>query len=287
MPPAAALHTEAMDQLEQTVKLIRGVLAQELLGTYLHGSAVLGGLRPASDLDVLAVTRKSLDVRKRRALVEGLLEISGLTATVRPVELTVVVQSEVRPWRFPPIGDLLYGEWLREELQESGPPPPSPMPDLAIALTMVLAGDRPLTGPPPAQLLAPVPHANLAQASVAGIPELLDDLADDTRNVLLTLARIWTTLGTGKIEPKDAAADWALAHLPQEHRPALEHARYLYRNCHYEEETWSPELKAQVRPLVDEVLARIDSLRRQDGSPDQPPPTHSSPRTAPPADHLT
>ncbi|MEU9567309.1 aminoglycoside adenylyltransferase family protein [Streptomyces sp. NPDC048161] len=250
-----------MDQLKQVVGLVRGVLAPDLLGTYLHGSAVLGRLNPASDLDILAVTRQSLDGRKRRALLEGLLEISGLTATVRPVELTVVVQSEVRPWRFPPVGDFLYGEWLREELRESGPPQPGPMPDLALVLTMALAGDRPLTGPPSAQLLDPVPHTDLVRASVAGIPELLDSLADDTRNVLLTLARVWATLATGRIEPKDAAADWALSRLPPEHRPVLEHARYLYRNCHYAEETWSHELTAQVRPYVNEVLIRIDELR--------------------------
>ncbi|WP_443075604.1 aminoglycoside adenylyltransferase domain-containing protein [Streptosporangium sp. NBC_01469] len=70
-------------------------------------------------------------------------------------------------------------------------------------------------------------------------------------------------LATGKIKSKDAAAGWALAHLPPEHRRVLEHARYLYRNCHYEDESWSHELKAQVRPHVDEVLTHIDNLRRQ------------------------
>ncbi len=255
--------TGVMDQLEQTVGLVRDVLAPELLGTYLHGSAVLGGLAPASDLDILAVTRRSLDDRERRALLRGLLEISGLTAAVRPVELTVVVQSEVRPWRTPPTGDFLYGEWLRDELRASGPPRPGAMPDLALVLTMVLAGDHPLTGPPPAELLDPVPHADLVRASVAGIPELLDELTDDTRNVLLTLARVWTTLATGEIRPKDAAADWALARLSPEHRPVLEHARHLYLNCHYADETWSDELKARVRPHVDEVLTHIGKLHGQ------------------------
>ncbi|GAA1388201.1 aminoglycoside adenylyltransferase family protein [Kitasatospora putterlickiae] len=250
-----------MDQLQQTVRLVRDVLASELLGTYLHGSAVLGGLRAASDLDVLAVTRRSMDDRQRRELTEGLLEISGLSATVRPVELTVVVRSEVRPWRFPPTGDFLFGEWLREELQRGEPPRPGPMPDLALALTMVLAGGHPLTGPPPGRLLDPVPHADLVRACVMGIPALLDDLADDTRNVLLTLARVWTTLATGEIRSKDAAADWALVRLPPEHRPVLEHARNLYRDTHYDEETWSHELKARVRPHVAEVLARVDGLR--------------------------
>ena len=40
-----------------------------------------------------------------------------------------------------------------------------------------------------------------------GVPSLMADLADDTRNVLLTLARIWTTVATGEIRSKDEAAD--------------------------------------------------------------------------------
>lgn len=261
--PVVVRRADGMEQLDRTVGLVRDVLGPELLGAYLHGSAVLGGLAPASDLDVLAVTRRSLEERSRRTLLEGMLEISGLSPTVRPVELTVVVQSEVRPWRYPPAGDFLYGEWLREELQASGPPRPEPMPDLALVLAVVLAGDHPLTGPPAAELLDPVPHADLVRASVQGIPELLDELADDTRNVLLTLARIWTTLATGEIRPKDAAADWALSRLPPEHRPVLEHARNLYLTCHYQDEVWSEELKAQVRPHVDHVLSHIDRLRPQ------------------------
>ncbi|MET8836795.1 DUF4111 domain-containing protein [Micromonospora sp. NPDC004540] len=135
------------------------------------------------------------------------------------------------------------------------------MPDLALLITMVLAGDHPLAGPPPAQVLDPVPHPDLVRATVAGIPGLLRDLADDTRNVLLTLARIWTTLATGEIRSKDAAADWALAHLPPEHRPVLRHARELYLHRRYAEESWSDELLAQVRPHADQVLAEIDRLR--------------------------
>ncbi|RYF61905.1 MAG: DUF4111 domain-containing protein [Comamonadaceae bacterium] len=252
-----------MNQLEKIVGFVRDVVGPQLLGMYLHGSAVLGGLAPASDLDVLAVVRRSLDERRRRALVEGLLEISGLTHTVRPVELTVVVQSEVRPWRFPPIGDFLYGEWLRDELQRSGPPRPNPMPDLALVLTMVLAGNHPLSGPPPAELLDRVPHADLVRASVEGIPELLSDVDDDIRNVLLTLARIWTTIATGKIHTKDAAADWAVAHLASEHRPVLEHAKSLYLTCRYQDEVWTEGLKTQVRAHVNAVLTNIDRLRQQ------------------------
>ncbi|TDD80782.1 aminoglycoside adenylyltransferase family protein [Actinomadura rubrisoli] len=258
--PGPIADTGRVDQIQEVVGLVGDVLGSKVIGGYLHGSAVFGGLKPASDLDVLVVSRRSLDDQERRALLEGLFNLSGFTGGLRPVELTVVVQSEVRPWRFPPTVDFQYGEWLRDELKASGPPQPEPMPDLALLITMVLACDHSLTGPPPAQVLAPVPHADLIRASMAGIPALLDDLDDDTRNVVLTLARIWATLATGEIKSKDAAADWALTRLPPEHRPVLEHAKNLYLASRYSEETWSDNLKAQIRPHVDKLLTEIKRL---------------------------
>ncbi|WP_327721370.1 aminoglycoside adenylyltransferase family protein [Streptomyces sp. NBC_00490] len=249
-----------MTQVQEIVGLVGGVLGAEAIGVYLHGSSVLGGLRPASDVDVLVVSRRRMGARDRRALLDGLLRISGSGAEARPIELTVPVQSEVRPWRYPPTVDFLYGEWLRAEYEAGEVPQPEPMPDLALLITMVLTGDRPLTGPSPAKILDPVPRTDLVRASAAGIPGLLDDLDSDTRNVVLTFARIWTTLATGRITSKDAAADWALARLPPEHRAVLEHARQLYLNCTYSEERWSVALRAQVRPHLDRVLAEIDRL---------------------------
>ncbi|MDG5806041.1 aminoglycoside adenylyltransferase family protein [Streptomyces ossamyceticus] len=250
-----------MNQVREIVGLVGGVLGQDVIGTYLHGSSVLGGLRPASDVDVLVVSRRRMDERDRRTLLGGLLRISGDGNKARPAEVTVVVRSEVRPWRYPPTGDFLYGEWLRAAYEAGEVPRPEPMPDLALLVTMALAGDHPLTGPRPAQVLDPVPRADLVRASVAGIPGLLDDLRSDTRNVLLTFARIWSTLATGRITSKDAAADWALARLPPEHRAALEHARQLYLYRPYSEENWSDALRARVGPHVDHVLAEIDRLR--------------------------
>ncbi|MEV7644108.1 aminoglycoside adenylyltransferase family protein [Streptomyces rubiginosohelvolus] len=254
-----------MNQLRETVGWAEGVLGGNLVGAYLHGSSVLGGLKPASDVDVLLVSRRSMDEQERRALLEGLLSISGSGDTARPVELTVVVQSEVRPWRYPPTCDFLYGEWLRAEYEAGTVPRSEPMPDLALLISMTLTGDAPLTGPRPAQVLDPVPHADLVRASVAGIPELLDDLEGDTRNVLLTLARVWATLATGRIMPKDAAADWAVGQLPPEHRAVLEHARQLYLTCSYAEESWSEALGTRVRPHVDGVLAEIERLSSSAG----------------------
>ncbi|PNG23204.1 aminoglycoside adenylyltransferase family protein [Streptomyces cahuitamycinicus] len=238
---------------DHLVQLLRTILGASLLGVYLHGSATLGGLRPHSDVDVLAVVREPTSHEQRRLLTEELLKVSGVGEGLRPVELTVVVQDGVRPWRYPPACEFLYGEWLREDFERGMTPAPGPNPDLAPVLTMVLLADAPLLGPGPAELLDPVPAADLRRAIVAGVPELMEQLAADTRNVLLTLARVWSTLDTGGIRSKDAAAEWAAGRLPAEHRPVLARARGVYLGD--EEERWGD---LDVRSCAEYLVRVID-----------------------------
>jgi streptomycin 3"-adenylyltransferase len=119
---------------------------------------------------------------------------------------------------------------------------------------MVLRADAPLYGPAPAALLDPVPPADLRRAIVSGVPQLMAELDTDTRNVLLTLARVWTTLVTGGIRSKDAAADWALERLPAGHRPVLARARAVYLGD--EEEHWE-DLRPRVRPCAGFLVRAI------------------------------
>jgi Domain of unknown function (DUF4111) len=121
-------------------------------------------------------------------------------------------------------------------------------PDLAVLITMLLAADRPLYGPAPATIFDPVPAVDLRRTTLAAADEVLRDLDGDTRNVLLTLARVWATLETGETLPKDRAATWALERLPQECRPVLERARDHYLEGSYG--TWD-DVRDDVRACAD------------------------------------
>ena len=260
------MRTEDDEQLRRVVAVIEQVLGEETLGAYLLGSAVMGGgLRPASDLDVFAVLRRRTSREEKVALVDALLAISGRiteTGRWRRVELTVVVQSEVRPWRYPPSMDFQYGDWLRDEFENGNVEPwrTRVNPDLAVLITMVILANRPLLGPPPAVLLDTVPSADLREAAVHGIESLRKDIATDTRNVLLTFARIWATVVTGTIRSKDAAADWALNRLPDQYRPALARARAGYLAD--EQETWSRVALSDAIRYVDYVVSELRRVPR-------------------------
>jgi streptomycin 3"-adenylyltransferase len=206
------------------------------------------------------VTTRPATGPERRALLDGLLAISGWARRApgdRPVELTLVVASDVRPWRYPPVVDFLYGDWLRRDYEAGLVPGREPSPDLAILLAQARAADRPLLGPPAGELLDPVPPADVRAACLHGIPGLLADLEPDTANVVLTLARIWTTLATGEIRAKDAAADWVLDRLPEEHRAVLRRARDVYLG--EADDRWD-DLEAAVRSHADHVVAEIRCL---------------------------
>ena len=159
--PRPAIDPRAAAQIDAIVAIVQGVLGADALAAYLYGSAVQGGLKPASDIDVFVVSRRPTTLIEKRGLIDRLLAISGSHAAAGParsVELTMAVRSEVRPWRYPPLLDLQYGDWLRGEFERGELPPwPTPNPDLAVLITIVLRDGRPLFGPPPADVLDPVP----------------------------------------------------------------------------------------------------------------------------------
>jgi len=254
------------DQCGRVVALVRELLGEAVVGVYLHGSAVLGGLKPTSDLDVLVVANRSMTPDERRELIGLLVPISGRgdpTGRSRSIGLEVVVLADVRPWIYPPRLELQYGDWWRDEFERGNFSPwESPNPDLALLLEVVLQADHPLFGPPPSEVLDPIPSGDLRRAMLDSIPALLSYLDGDERNVVLTFARIWTTLATGLIRSKDAAADWAIPLLPPEHRPVLALARDIYLGD--APEAWG-DLFPRVRPHVDHV---IDEIRRVAASSD-------------------
>ena len=253
------------EQLRRLVGVVRDALGERVVGAYLHGSAVLGGVRPRSDIDVLAVSPRPTTQVEKRHLVERLIAVTGTTDPGPPwtVELTIVVASEINPWRYPPRLDFQYGERVRLAFRDGNYAPWEERdPDLALLITVALQGDRPLLGPRPAEVFDPVPPSDVVRAMVDGLDALSGRLPTDTRNVLLTLARIQCTLATGEIRSKDRAADWVLERLPEDGRAVLARARAIYLG--EEEEHWDdlgPRVVATAGRMADEIRrASVEGL---------------------------
>jgi len=254
-----ASRAAAAAQTEQVLRLVREIFGRDVLGAYQHGSAVLGGVQPTSDVDILVITGRLATPAERRRLADGLMAISAPFPPPGPercVEVTVVAQPQVQPWRYPPTFDLQYGEWLRKRFErgDSVLLRPTVNPDLTVLLTIVLLGDQPLFGPPPGTLLGPVPAADCRRAMAGDLDRLMDEFEGDPRNILLTLARVWQTLATGVISRKDRAAEWAQERLPSAHRQLMERARAMYLG--HQADDW-PRLASEGRATAEHLTSQI------------------------------
>ena len=220
------------DEAVRALEAINEILGNAVLGVYLYGSAVAGGLRNDSDVDILVVVKHRLSQIEREALSKGLLLISGKRSdidSVRSLEITVVNHEDAVPWKYPPRKEFIYGEWLRAKFERGLISEPEDDPDLAIILYQVRQNSVPLTGPDASAVLDAVPMMDIRRAMKDCLQSLLDWLKGDERNVILTLARIWVTAVTGEILPKDEAAKWAIPRLPQEQADLLDLAGKAYR----------------------------------------------------------
>jgi streptomycin 3"-adenylyltransferase len=243
-----------LSQAREVSAEIGRILGRQVIATYLYGSAVEGGLRPDSDLDILVLTTTSLDEATRGEVIGAALALSGGSGK-RPLELTVVALEDVVPWRYPPRLEMQYGEWLRAEALAGDPLGPVTSADLAVLLTQVRGRSFPLSGPAADTVFDPVPTGDLRRAMVDSLPSLLPDLGGDERNVILTLARMWITTETGEIVPKDVAADRLLVRgTRSSSRRVLELARDAYRGDVVDD--WA-ELAGEISEFVKEARAVV------------------------------
>ena len=228
-----AVPAEISVQLSLALNAIERHLESTLLAVHLYGSALDGGLKPYSDIDLLVTVAARLDETVRQALVVDLLEISaspGQSEALRALEVTIVVHGDVVPWRYPARRELQFGEWQRKDILAGIFEPATTDVDLAILLTKVRQHSLALAGSAAEDFFNPVPEGDLFKAlsDTLKLWNSQPDWEGDERNVVLTLSRIWYSAATGKIAPKDIVANWAMERLPDQHKPVLLEARQAY-----------------------------------------------------------
>lgn len=252
---------EIQEQISQCLTLLKDVFGKDLLGVYLHGSLIVGGLQKYSDIDIFIVSGRPTTHEERSKLVANILQISGIyqKSSKPPIEMMIVVKSEINPWHYPPRFDFQYGDWLRTEFEAGNiePWPTREMPDLAVLITQVLLANKILLGPKPDQLLSKIPYRDFLAATNNALTTLMTDLGYDTRNVLLTYARMWSTMATDELRSKPDAAVWAVNHLPQEYKPVMERACAI---CIGEENEYWDDIKTLIQPCADYMVSQINKI---------------------------
>jgi hypothetical protein len=189
---------------------LRRLLGEQLLGAWLIGSGALGGaVAEQSDLDVVAVCARASSPTKLHQLVAALTE-EAMTWPVRGLEFVLYPRAAVATPSPTPQFALNLNVGRRMPLHLSTDPAAEPAHWFVVDLAILRDHGVALLGPPPAELVAPVPRAWLLDA-------LGQSLAWHAANepvlhqTVLNAGRAWRYAVEGAWSSKDAAAGWALA----------------------------------------------------------------------------
>ncbi|WP_249690723.1 aminoglycoside adenylyltransferase domain-containing protein [Stappia sp. WLB 29] len=238
------------EQAQAVLAILQTEADMPLAGLYLHGSAVAGGLRPHSDLDLLAVVDRPPEAPARRRLLEALLGISApYPAPVggpRCLELMVFDRSALARLSAAMESTFVYGEWLREAFEAGDVPQPLADPEHTLVLAQAHRQAVPIAGPTATDLLPEIGIAQVREAMRRLLPGLVEGLDGDARNVVLTLARMWWTAGTGAFLSKDEAAEKAAAAFGGSTGEVLRAARHAYLGLAGDAELGPPALLREV-----------------------------------------
>lgn len=192
MTSSVAIAPELRPYLEALVERLREVA--ELDAVYLLGSGALGGFDPgSSDVDVVAVTARSLALDERRALAEA---AESLPVPARKLELAVYPRGG-EDWEV----NLNTGEHVSFDVADE--------PAFWFVLDRAIAEEQavPLLGPPWSELFEPVPREAVVDALTQAL-EWQEREEPTGRSSVLNTCRAWAWLETGEWLPKPAAAAW-------------------------------------------------------------------------------
>lgn len=251
-----------LDQFEQvpaTIAALHGTLGNCLRAVYLHGSAVSGGLRPQSDIDLLVVVDRRMTQSERAELSSSLLKLSGRHPStpggLRSLEVMVFSHPDLAAGRFPAQAEYVFGEWLRNAFEAGETSMPAQNAEFTLVLAQAQQEAITLFGPDRDAFLPAIPMIEVRNGMRELLPELLRGLREDTRNVLLTLARIWYTAENQTFVSKDEAASWAIPQLSDRSAVTLNHARRAYLG--EVDDNWS-RLQDGVACLAEELTSKVD-----------------------------
>jgi hypothetical protein len=188
--------------------VLRGLLGDDLVAAWLIGSGALGGVSAAqSDVDVVAVCAAPLAGEVERALVDRLAALA-MTWPLRGLELVLYTRAAVaEPARVPRwelnlnVGPAMDGHLSRDPAAE-------PSHWFVLDLDILRGHGRILTGPPPAELVGPLPRRWVLEAVRASLLWHTEHEPNRSQSVL-NACRGWRFAEAGVWSSKRDAAAWA------------------------------------------------------------------------------
>ena len=211
----------------------RQILGDNLVGIYLHGSAVMGCFNPdKSDIDFLVVVKEEPSDTMKRAFMDMVVTLSE-AGPAKGIEMSIVERSVCNPFVYPTPFVLHFSEghrtWYRDNPEDYIKKMKGADKDLAAHITVIRARGVCLYGAPIEEVFGEVPAEDYMDSLWYDIADAEEDIAEDTMYLTLNLARVLAFQKDGSVLSKKEGGEWGLKNLPEKYHNLLLAALSEYR----------------------------------------------------------
>jgi len=240
------------------------ILADKLVGIYVHGSIAFGCFSwERSDIDFLVIVSAPLTQKEKEALISVLLNFEN-SAPPKGFEMSVVLESVCNPFVYPTPYELHFSNSYIESYKADLPAQCRSLngtdKDLAAHITVTRAVGFPLCGKPVNSVFGEVSRENYIDSILYDIESAADEISRDPIYFTLNLCRVLAYLTDGLILSKEQGGKWGAEHLPC-HAALINNARAAYTDgCEF------TAAEDKLQEFAEDMLRRIAVTRRNFGT---------------------
>lgn len=210
------------------------ILKDNLVGIYLHGSAVMGCFNPAkSDLDLLIVVNEKLSDETKRKYMDMVVELNS-SAPSKGIEMSIVLKKYCNPFKYPTPFELHFSvghiDWYKDNPSDYIHKMNGQDEDLAAHFTIIKKRGKCLYGEPIEAVFGEVPKADYLDSIWNDISEATEDIVENPMYIILNLARVMAYQQEDLILSKKEGGEWAINHLPERFHPLINTALQEYES---------------------------------------------------------
>ncbi len=228
------LNSDVASRVAETfTKESKGILGDNLVGVYLHGSAVMGCFNPEkSDVDLLVVVNEEPTDAVKRTFLDMVVSLDE-SGPAKGIEMSIVERSVCKPFVYPTPFVLHFSkmhlDWYRNDPEDYIAKMKGTDRDLAAHITVIRARGVCLCGAPIDEVFGEVPKQDYMESLWYDIADAEHDIAEDTMYLTLNLARVLAFLQDGSVLSKKEGGEWGLKNLPEKYHELLREALSEYR----------------------------------------------------------
>ena len=218
--------------IEEFAKQSRRILQDNLVGVYLHGSAVMGCFHPErSDIDLIIVVERPLSDPVKREYLDMVVRCNAL-GPAKGIEMSIVLRAVCNPFVYPTPYELHFSagylDWYENDPEAYLRELKGTDKDLAAHFTIINRRGKCVCGAPIQAVFGEVPSKDYMASIWYDIEGAAEEITEYPMYLTLNLARVLAYKEEGLVLSKKEGAEWALAHLPTEYHPLIQSALRAY-----------------------------------------------------------